>query len=143
MVCLETPKAALICHTRDSKSAERWLHPHHRSQKHTLSMGCSPPPHTHPPRWPEIKRETVTSRPGRLPLQPFSRTPNAGSGLAKLSKSFSLVFPSRLPRDRAFPLAGHPLTGGRAAAASEAGAPGRRGGAGRPEPSSRGSERCA
>lgn len=44
-------------------------------------------------------------------MQPLRRTPNAGSGLAKLSKSFSPVSPSRSPQDRAFPLARHPLTG--------------------------------
>lgn len=111
MVCVETLKAALICHTRDSKSGKRGGCIPTTVPKYTLFQWVAhSPPHTH--RWPGIKRETVTSRPGRLPLQRFSRTPDAGSELAKLSKSFSLVFPSRSPQDRAFPLAGHPLTGG-------------------------------
>lgn len=110
--CVQRPPRLLSSATPETARVERGGCIPTTAPKCTLFLiGCSPPP-THPPRWPGIKRETVTSRPGRLPLQPFSRTPNAGFRLAKLSKSFSLVFPSRSPRDRAFPLAGHPLTGG-------------------------------
>lgn len=139
MVCADTPKTDLTGHTGDSKNREVAAFPPPLPKAH-FSRGLFP----HPPRWPETKRKTVTSRPGRPRLSPcnlLTEPPTPAPSSLNFPRASPRCPQSVAPRSR-FPTGPAP-TDRRAAAASGAGAPGRHGGAGRPEPSSRGSERSA
>lgn len=96
MVCADTPKTALTRHTSDSKSREVVASPPPLPNAH-FSRGLFPPPT--PVARNQEKNSNVPPRQTQVvSLQPHSRTPNAGSELAKLSKSFSPVSPVDRPK---------------------------------------------
>lgn len=135
------PKAPLTLHTSQSKRRERGscISPPTTASKYTLFEGVSPPGS------PESERKSNVPPRQPLPL-PLSRTPTPAWGLLNFTGAFP-PHPHPIAPGSRLPQAGYPgrlLTGGQPGKAeSGAGAVRLHGGAGRPEPSSRGSEESA